>query len=408
MTLIAGPVAPGTSSFTANPPRVLAGSGNTSKLTFTAQDAHNNPVTGIASKLKFIVEGTAGTPAPGDVDVSAITEIGTTGVYEASLGGTRVGTYTVTPEADSVALDVLATTVELYKPIPPVGPKIEVSKDKVFADDVDNNKIIFTMVDDAGLPISGIADQIVFLVKDDAGQPATDITLSTITEEGSTGVYSAMLSGTTLGKLNVSPQVKGVALSKSASFEMLTTEINNIRNDYGWNFPITATSKYPTTGFVGAKFTVQLANNANPNDYDWTSNQGWMTSQGAGAFQFTSAPTGSTSRSATIMAKRKGSNVRHTYIINNTDWFDIGETSVSRSPAQTAGSCKAKGMEPVNTFLLGYFLTEWAAVVPPGKDDFFLTHITLVDSIWSRQRGSVDNPYPLGETSDPTRLLCVY
>ena len=64
VTLIAGPVAPGTSSFTANPPRVLAGSGNTSKLTFTAQDAHNNPVTGLASKLKFIVEGTAGTPAP--------------------------------------------------------------------------------------------------------------------------------------------------------------------------------------------------------------------------------------------------------------------------------------------------------------------------------------------------------
>ncbi|MBF8733671.1 inverse autotransporter beta domain-containing protein [Pseudomonas guariconensis] len=415
VTLIAGPVAPGTSSFTANPPRVLVGSGDTSKLKFTAQDAHNNPVTGIASKLKFIVEGTGGIPAPGEVDVSAITEVGTTGEYTAELSGTLVGTYTVTPQADTVRLDTLATSVELVKASPPADAysKIEVTKDRIYADRIDQSQIRFTAMDASNQPISGIEDQIRFQVQDN-GAPVTDITISAITEEGNTGVYVATLSGEAVGKFKVVPLFEGSELNISEPIELFTSSFEKLRNDYGWEYQITST--YPRTGYEGAKFTVLLSNNADPNDYDWTSDAPWLTSRGAGTFEFTADPTGGT-RVANITAQRKGSHIKYERQIKNQNWFWFSNDSISRTIKEVEDVCAAKGMNLVDTVRYsggfgfpapGGILNEWGSIPPNIANNYFIIYEPLSNKL-GRAPGTYEKwGEPVGSIYDPSRLICVY
>ncbi|MBH3360839.1 invasin domain 3-containing protein [Pseudomonas guariconensis] len=420
VTLIAGPVAPGTSSFTANPPRVLAGSGNTSKLTFTAQDAHNNPVTGLASKLKFSVEGTAGTPAPGDVDVSAITEIGTTGVYEALLGGTLVDTFTVTPQADSVDLTALAQPVELYSAAPPAEAHsdIKVSKDKILSDGVDQSKITFTVADDADRPVSGIADKIIFVAVDNGGTPETNIQFGAITEEGTTGVYTSWVSGDVAGKFKgqyrVVPRIGGKQWRIAAPFELLGIEFASATNAYGTVLPFPKNIGFPSSSFLNAEFTLTLSENVDPNDYEWTSSVDWLAPQGAGRFKFISeAPKGRTS--VTLKAKRKGSNFEPTYTFDKKYWFHIGEDNVPITPDEVIAQCNAKGMSPVSAILYAAgggltrqdgLLAEWEEV---RRDDYFIVAVDLTHD-WGRVPGTkyFTSPDDPKELDKPSRLLCFY
>ena len=416
VTLIAGPVAPGTSSFTANPPRVLAGSGNTSKLTFTAQDAHNNPVTGLASKLKFIVEGTVGIPAPGDADVSAITEIGTTGVYEASLGGTRVGTYTVTPQADSVDLTDLAQPFELYAAGPPseAHSKIQVSDQLLRADGVHQSEITFTVADDTGHPVSGIADKISFVATNMGNRPEANIRFGSITEEGTSGVYTSWVSGDVDGKLvgqyKVVPHIDSKAWSTSATFELLSIQFSNIIiNAAGTIRPLPENDGFPNTGYLGAEFTLTIPANANPNDYEWTSSVAWLASQGAGRFKFISEPPVGII-GVTLKAKRKTSNVELTYNFTHTGWFHIGEKSMSLTPAELEDQCRAMSMMTVvdraYTGEVGVpkmkgVLREWEELTP---DDYFLIYA----GGWNRLPGTKFNNSPDDprDLTKPVRLLC--
>jgi adhesin/invasin len=423
VTLTAGSVAPGTSSFTANPPRVLAGSGDTSKLTFTAQDAHNNPVSGIASKLKFIVEGTAGTPAPGEVDVSTITEIGTTGVYEASLGGTLVDTYTVTPQADAVDLKALATNVELYKVSPPseANSKIEVNKDKVLADGVDQSKVMFTVRDAADSPVSGIADDITFIAKDKSDIPEDNIRFSKVTEEGTSGVYTALVTGgehgKEIGEYTIAPSVAGNNWSLSTSVEMLDIEVIKFRNDFGTEFLLSTTPTYPETAFNGAKFNVLLNNNANPADYDWSSSESWLASKGAGAFEFISAPNGA--KTATITATRKGSQAKVEHTITNRKWAYVGTSSEMYNSLEVVAECTARGMVQMDGFT--YFgvspfgprpgpLKEWGNVNSSSEViQFWIAGIKDTGIMQSLISSSI-NETEIPKDPDPTiraRLICL-
>ena len=422
VTLTVGAVAPGTSSFTATPARVLAGSTETSKLIFTAQDAHNNPVTGLVGNLKFMVEGTAGMPAPGDVDVSAITEIGSTGVYEASLGGTLVGTYTVTPQADTVELKALATTVELYKVAPPAEAhsKLELSKDKILADGFDQSKVIFTVQDDANSPVSGLADDITFVAMDSSNVPEYNIHFSKVTEEGSSGIYTASVNGgaygNEIGEYTIIANIADITWNKSTSIELLSTAFSGARNDYGTAFNFPKDSGFPSTAYLGAKFTLLLGNNADPNDYDWSSsNKGFLEPQEAGSFKFKASPQESPAkRSVTIKAKRKGSSVEHTYVFNNRYWYDIGNESVVTTPVEVGAKCTKKGMQSVPLWLytrgtgvtrVDGLLPEWQSILPDTNDNFFLVYGTTE---WVRVSATQDSSLPPEDETKPTRLLCYF
>ncbi|WP_302053305.1 invasin domain 3-containing protein [Pseudomonas putida] len=416
VTLVPGAPDATTSSFDATPARIDADGSTPSTLKFTALDANKNPISGIAAKLMFKVEGTGGIPAPGEVDIEPIVEDGTTGVYTAKLRGTLVGTYTVTPQADTVSLDTLATSVELFKAGPPADAysKIEVSKDRVYADGVEQTEILFTAMDASNQPVSGIEDQISFQVQDN-GTPVTGITLSAITEKGNTGVYSATLEGTAVGKFKVVPLVEGKELNISEPVELFTSSFEKFRNDYGWEYKIP--TSYPQTGYEGAKFTVLLSNNDNPDDYDWTSDAPWLTSRGAGTFEFTAAPTGA--RLANITAQRKGSPIKHDYQINNKRWFYVSSDSIPRNPSTLEDECNAKGMVVGDSVRyaggLGFpgvsgFLNEWGSIAPNIADNYFALWDPL-NRKWVRIAGTYDdynNGTPVGVPTDPTRLICMF
>ncbi|EFW11172.1 putative conserved hypothetical protein, partial [Serratia symbiotica str. Tucson] len=77
-------------------------------MTFTAQDANGNPIAGLSHVTFMLPDGT-----PTDkVKLSAVTDKGN-GVYQATLSGTRAGSYKVTPQVNGKAVGNLYATVTL-------------------------------------------------------------------------------------------------------------------------------------------------------------------------------------------------------------------------------------------------------------------------------------------------------
>ncbi|EJD6040633.1 Ig-like domain-containing protein, partial [Morganella morganii] len=78
---------------------------------------------------------------------------------------------------------------------------------------------------------------------------------------------------------------------------------------------------FPTTGFVNAQFNIRL-DNANENDYNWTSNADWVSVDNTGKVKFTSEP--NNQGAVTITATPKtGSGMSRTYTFTIKEWYSL-------------------------------------------------------------------------------------
>lgn len=96
------------SKFVADRESITADGQDSTTLTFTAQNANGNPFAGL-SHVTFMLPDSTPTDK---VNLNAVTDKGS-GVYQATLRGTRTGSYKVTPQVNGKAVDNLNATVTL-------------------------------------------------------------------------------------------------------------------------------------------------------------------------------------------------------------------------------------------------------------------------------------------------------
>ncbi|ENE7725008.1 inverse autotransporter beta domain-containing protein, partial [Salmonella enterica] len=217
----------GQSTFGASPKTIAADNTATSTLTFTAKDAGGNALTGVAASLNFAVTGSDGhAPAAGKVTVSSITETATAGVYTATLLGSLAGTYTVKPQFSGSLIGNLSDTVTLTAgTTPDAGQSVFGSSPKsVAADNTATSTLTLAAKDANGNAITGLAGSLSFAVNGSNGStPAQDqVTVSSVTETATAGVYVATLKGVLADTYTVKPQFNGSAMGTLSDTVTLT------------------------------------------------------------------------------------------------------------------------------------------------------------------------------------------
>jgi len=365
------------SKFEAKPNKILADKKETSTLSFTAKDANDKPVSGIAKSLAFKIVNSRGEDpvALRLVTLGNITEDGTTGVYWATLSGTYSDTYTVTPQLDKADLSTLDIKVELTQiPLSEKNSQTSLLRANSLADGVHENTIRFTLRNIEGYNVGGRAKEISFRVTDAAGRPASDTQVSA-TESVSyhfLGMYEAKLTGTKQGTYYITPNINGAEwTSLKIPAILLTTGITSLdrtRRDYPHAFPVN--SGFPTSAFQDAEFRVTLANNASPADYNWTSSASWLTHTGNGVFRFLNPPSDG-SGIITITAARKGSTVLHRHTLAVKDWYYVSGNLTSSNWSTAMSRCdnmkyqrisRADATKGEGVNAVGSLSSEWAVI----------------------------------------------
>ncbi|MBF8758132.1 inverse autotransporter beta domain-containing protein [Pseudomonas guariconensis] len=353
------------SNFDASHASIEADNLDTSTLTFKAKDANDKPVSGLGNRLKLVVTNS---PTPPDLTVEPFKEDGTTGVYIAKVRGLLPGTYGLTPQVDSDKMDDLELNVTLIV-LPPAKSELSVDNSKILADGINRTGASLRVENRLGNPVSGIVDRVSFIITDRSGNETSDVQLTTITEKDQTGVYWSSLSGGTAGQYYIVPKIDGDRLdSLKAPIELLTTEIIALSAGIPRHiFPVT--DNFPTTAHTEASFYPVLANNANHQDYTWTSNVSWLVRE-EGYLKFITPPSGD-SGTITITGTRKGSSVTHSYTFTIRDWYEIPKESLNWSAAMKACSTlglasvsKAQATRGEGIRALGTVTSEWGYIQP--------------------------------------------
>ena len=215
------------STFAAAPPAVAADNLATSTLTLVAKDAYGNAVKGVAASLTLSIKDSNGnTPSAAQVTVGSLSESAIPGTYTATLKGTLAGVYSVKPQFSGGALGSLSASVTLTAGTVPDGLQSTFSAAPVSiaADNTATSTLTFTAKDAGGNAVTSIKGSLTFVVKDnsDAEPAAGKVTVGSISETGTSGVYTAILKGTLAGVYSVKPQFSGSALGSLSATVTLT------------------------------------------------------------------------------------------------------------------------------------------------------------------------------------------
>ncbi|MCO4158530.1 invasin domain 3-containing protein, partial [Citrobacter amalonaticus] len=200
---------------------------DTSTLTMTAKDAFGNVITGIASNLTLEIKDSEGAaPAVDSVTLTTLVEdVSTPGIYTATLKGKMEGVYTVKPLFNYGEIDSLSASVTLLSHDPD-GAHSTLTADpaSVAADGIAISTLTFTARDLSDNAVTGIESALAFEVKGSEGNIPTvqQVTVSSVTETGTAGVYTATLKGTLADSYTVVPLNKGGAIGELNAAVTLT------------------------------------------------------------------------------------------------------------------------------------------------------------------------------------------
>ncbi|WP_420354671.1 invasin domain 3-containing protein [Bartonella choladocola] len=206
------------STFEADQYTIVADGAASSTLTFKAQDFYGNVVAGLGNKLAFdIVDGGGNKPNTNKVVLSEIQE-SPDGTYKATLKGTLVGTYKITPKVSSVAVGTLnvAVTLTAGKVDGGKGNSTFIASPTSFnAGDSKGSTLTFTAKDAYGNLVAGLGNDLTFDIVDESNKrPDTNkVVLSNIQETpAQSGIYVATLQGTLAGTYKITPKISSVAV----------------------------------------------------------------------------------------------------------------------------------------------------------------------------------------------------
>jgi adhesin/invasin len=196
------------STLVAAPDTLVANNSDTSLVTLTLRDGHNNPVSG----QTVVFSSTLGS-------VGNVTE-GADGVYRASLSaGTVAGTASVTVNVGGSALGVTPATVLLYPNLnlSPTNSTLMASPDTLVANNNDTSMMLLILKDSNNNPVTG--QTVTFA--------STLGSVGSVTENGG-GLYSATLTaGSVAGTARVSVNVNGSVFNITPATVVLNSIVLN-------------------------------------------------------------------------------------------------------------------------------------------------------------------------------------
>ncbi|EMW87885.1 inverse autotransporter adhesin FdeC [Escherichia coli] len=173
--------------------------------TLTAVDSEGNPVTGEASRLRFVPQDTNG------VTVGAISEI-KPGVYSATVSSTRAGNVVVRAFSEQYQLGTLQQTLKFVAgPLDAAHSSITLNPDKPVVGGTVT--AIWTAKDAYDNPVTSLTPEAPSL----AGAAAVGSTASGWTNNGD-GTWTAQITlGSTAGELEVMPKLNGQDAAANAA-----------------------------------------------------------------------------------------------------------------------------------------------------------------------------------------------
>lgn len=197
------------STLSANEPSgdVVADGQQAYTLTLTAVDSEGNPVTGEASRLRFVPQDTNG------VTVGAISEI-KPGVYSATVSSTRAGNVVVRAFSEQYQLGTLQQTLKFVAgPLDAAHSSITLNPDKPVVGGGGTVTAIWTAKDAYDNPVTSLTPEAPSL----AGAAAVGSTASGWTNNGD-GTWTAQITlGSTAGELEVMPKLNGQDAAANAA-----------------------------------------------------------------------------------------------------------------------------------------------------------------------------------------------
>ncbi|WP_202632269.1 Ig-like domain-containing protein, partial [Yokenella regensburgei] len=217
VSFTAGNIAPDKSTLVASPDSITANGQAASTLTLTLVDVNNNPVTGAAGSLHASVAGLD------NVSVSNFAEQGATGVYVATLTGTRAGIATITALSGSKKASTQTPTVTFSADKTTVQIKdMTIAPDGAAADGKAANGVKVTVTDKQGNPVPEVT--VTFSVNGGA-------TLTTVNGvSDANGIATTTVTSTTTGRYTVTASVNGQATTKETTFvaDVATAHVSKV------------------------------------------------------------------------------------------------------------------------------------------------------------------------------------
>lgn len=196
LAITAGAVSADNSTFAVTPATITADGAQQATLTFTAHDAHDNPVTGLTN-VSFSPSGTA-------VTLSEVQE-SAAGVYRAMLTGTKAGSVTVVPQVSGSATGTLQGEVTLVAgALSSAKSTLTLSKSTLNADETAGSTITFKARDAQDNPVTGLN---IDFTSSLANSQITGLS------ETTPGTWTAKVAGTKSGTATINVKSAGSAVS---------------------------------------------------------------------------------------------------------------------------------------------------------------------------------------------------
>ncbi|HAS1070618.1 TPA: hypothetical protein I3803_004828, partial [Enterobacter cloacae] len=276
---------------------------------------------------------------------------------------TPAGTHDVT---------LTATQSQLAASVVAANSVLTVSPASIAADDSTEATVTFTAKDAQNHPVTGMSEATVGFAATTA-LTAGEYSLSGFSEAN--GVYTVKVKGSAPGTLSLNAASAFGLTAQNLSLHAILKDISVNGHAFSKD------AGFPTTGFIGARFTINLSNNANASDYDWTTSGSYnFISVNNGEVRFVRQPT--TGGSVTITATPKRSSnpgtEQITYTFKVGSWFrmyDKNQLLIS----DAINSCSAHGMNiPAMAQLskdtdvrgVGSLVSEWGRLDNYTNSDF--------------------------------------
>lgn len=190
------------------------------------------------------------------------------------------------------------------------------------------NEVLLTLVNDQGLPFD--RQNVLF----SSYGPVAFNNPNTVTN--AQGIAVTKVSSNTSGVFTVSASVNSKSYSTTVAF-LGSLPNGTVFTANGADFK--PESSFPSTGFVGAEFTVKLPSGKNAIDYNWTTDKDWVTVSPAGLVKFIKEPKPEDRIFSVILAhKTDGSYLGHVFKLGA--WFkpDVsGPKTYAQAEAFAAG-----------------------------------------------------------------------
>ncbi|MEG0866599.1 MAG: invasin domain 3-containing protein, partial [Hafnia sp.] len=296
----------------------IANGTDTNSVKAIVTDVNGNPVAGETV--------TFGATNSASVTASAIT--GTDGSASAIITNLIAGTseVTATVNGDSITKDVNFVAGALADS----NSTLSANPTSIAADGVTTTTLSWKAADANDNPISGMTS-VGFSVG-----AATGVTIDSVTES-SEGTYTAVLSGLKAQIITISPTIDGTVTGTNTATVTLVPPLPvalPVSSRMGVNgTTFTTTQGFPSTGFAGATFQVQIeGNTANNSNYDWAVDRSWVSVDSSGNVTF-SGEASSTTKMVTITATPKAGGVPYSYSFTLGNWFIFDSELLIKSDA---------------------------------------------------------------------------